>query len=90
MEKCFLSAECNPPPWIPDSKYAPMDVIMLIDQWLINSFRIILELILSVQFGAFLILIGSIIYPPTGSRIGKYSLLLGLIIFTINQFSTLV
>ena len=44
-----------------------------------------LEIILSVKFGALLITLGSIIYAPTGSRIGKYSLLAGLFIFTLNH-----
>lgn len=44
-----------------------------------------LDIFLSVQFGAFLIAFGSTIYAPTGNRIGKYCLLFGLFIFTLNN-----
>ena len=47
---------------------------------------IFLSVFLSVQFGALLIILGSIIYAPTGNRIGKYFLILGLFIFTLNNF----
>lgn len=42
------------------------------------------EVILSVPFGAFLIVIGAIIYAPTGHRLGRYFILVGLLIFTIQ------
>ncbi|MFX0122319.1 MAG: hypothetical protein ACFFAE_01690 [Candidatus Hodarchaeota archaeon] len=44
-----------------------------------------MEIVLSVQFGAFLMTIGSIIYAPTGNRFGKFCLLFGLFIFTLNN-----
>ncbi|MFX0149395.1 MAG: hypothetical protein ACFFAJ_01310 [Candidatus Hodarchaeota archaeon] len=45
---------------------------------------ILLEILISIPFGAFLIVLGSIICPPTGNRLGKYCILTGLMIFTIN------
>ncbi|MFX1506964.1 MAG: hypothetical protein ACFFDC_12745 [Promethearchaeota archaeon] len=44
-----------------------------------------IEIIVSVQFGACLIALGSIIYAPTGNRIGKFCLFAGLFIFTLNN-----
>ncbi|MFW9855942.1 MAG: hypothetical protein ACFFFG_12880 [Candidatus Thorarchaeota archaeon] len=43
------------------------------------------HLILSVPFGAFLIVIGAIIYVPTGHRLGRYFIIVGLLIFTIQS-----
>jgi hypothetical protein len=43
------------------------------------------HLILSAPFGAFLIVIGAIIYVPTGHRLGRYFILVGLLIFTIQS-----
>ncbi|MFW9778486.1 MAG: hypothetical protein ACFFE8_06485 [Candidatus Heimdallarchaeota archaeon] len=43
------------------------------------------HLVLSVPFGAFLIVIGAIIYAPTGHRLGRYFVIIGLLIFTIQS-----
>ncbi len=43
------------------------------------------EVILTLPFGAFLIVIGAIIYAPTGHRLGRYFILVGLLIFTIQS-----
>ncbi|UCG00566.1 MAG: hypothetical protein JSW11_13165 [Candidatus Heimdallarchaeota archaeon] len=51
---------------------------------------ICLEVILSVQFGALLITFGSILYAPSGSRIGKFCLLTGLFIFTLHNLKVSV
>ena len=47
-----------------------------------------LSILVSVQFGSLLICVGSIIYAPTGSKLGKYSLIAGLIVFTLNVFNS--
>ena len=45
------------------------------------------EILFSVQFGALLISIGSIIYVPTGNRLGKYSIIIGFFIFSLRNLS---
>ena len=47
-----------------------------------------LSILVSVQFGSLLICVGSIIYAPTGSKLGKYSVIAGLIVFTLNIFNS--
>jgi hypothetical protein len=44
-----------------------------------------LEIFLSIPFGAVLTTFGTIIYAPTGNRFGKYCLIIGLVIFSLNN-----
>lgn len=57
----------------------------MLNEFLTGIIATILEIILSIQFGAILITLGSIIYAPTGNRLGKYCILFGLLIFTIKN-----
>lgn len=58
---------------------------MMFDNVLSQFLMALYEVILSVPFGAFLIVIGAIIYAPTGHRIGRYFIIVGLVIFTIQS-----
>ncbi len=40
----------------------------------------------SVPFGAISISVGGIIYVPTGSRLGKITIIIGLLVLTINAY----
>jgi hypothetical protein len=60
----------------------------LLDEILVNTLTTLLQIFVSIPFGAGLIALGAIIYTPTGSRFGKYCLISGLIIFSINNFIT--
>ncbi|MFX0085468.1 MAG: hypothetical protein ACFFAU_07315 [Candidatus Hodarchaeota archaeon] len=61
----------------------------MIEEILINILTTFLQIFVSIPFGAVLITIGVIIYAPTGSRFGKYCLIIGLLIFTINNFTAI-
>ena len=58
----------------------------MIQDFFLTLFLKWFEFMFSIQIGSLLIAIGSLIYAPTGSQAGKYFLLLGLLIFTINLF----
>ncbi|WP_455143678.1 hypothetical protein [Candidatus Hodarchaeum mangrovi] len=62
-------------------------MVEILDEIIIQIINSIVEIITSIPFGAFLIALGAIIYPPTGSKLGKYCLFIGLFLFTINQIS---
>jgi len=78
---------CSSPSWIQIPQDAYLVVVEMLDEILIQVVISIVEIITSIPFGAFLIAFGSIIYPPTGNKLGKYCLFLGLFLFTINQIS---
>jgi len=56
--------------------------VILVEQ--INIFSYLIDLFLSIELGALLITVGTIIYSPTGNRIGKYLVIIGFFIFGIN------
>lgn len=66
------------------SQYAYLVSDLLQNDPITQVIVILLKILISIPFGAFLIVLGSIIYPPTGNRLGKYFILTGLMIFTIN------
>ena len=78
---------CTSSSWIPVSKNACLVVVEMLDKILIQIITSIVEIIVSIPFGAFLIAFGAIIYPPTGNKLGKYCLISGLLLFTVNQIS---
>lgn len=60
----------------------------MIDEILLSTLATFIQIFVSIPFGAVLITLGAIIYTPTGSRFGKYCLIFGLLIFSINNFVT--
>ncbi|MHA2075023.1 MAG: hypothetical protein ACXACU_03175 [Candidatus Hodarchaeales archaeon] len=57
----------------------------MLNEFIISLFNAILEILLSIPFGAVLISLGAMIYSPTGNRLGKYCLIIGFIIFSVNH-----
>ncbi|MHA1978093.1 MAG: hypothetical protein ACW98F_00495 [Candidatus Hodarchaeales archaeon] len=52
-------------------------------------FQIIIEIItvfISIPFGLVSLTLGAIFYAPTGSKVGKYTLIYGLLVLTINLY----
>ncbi len=46
----------------------------------------IITIFISIPFGLFTLTLGAIFYVPTGSKIGKYSIILGLFVLTLNLY----
>ncbi len=57
----------------------------MINEILFSLLNAIVEILLSIPFGAVLITLGAIIYSPTGNRFGKYCIILGFFIFSLNN-----
>ena len=57
----------------------------MISEIILSLLNAIVEIILSIPFGAVLITLGAIIYSPTGNRYGKYCIILGFLIFSLNN-----
>ncbi|MHA1940546.1 MAG: hypothetical protein ACXACP_08665 [Candidatus Hodarchaeales archaeon] len=46
----------------------------------------VLAIFISIPFGSLSITLGSILYVPTGSKTGKYLIIIGLIILSLHSY----
>ncbi|MHA1993809.1 MAG: hypothetical protein ACW97Z_04665 [Candidatus Hodarchaeales archaeon] len=58
----------------------------MIETVIIQIFVEIINIFISIPFGLVSITFGSIIYVPTGAKLGKYILIFGLIVLTLNVY----
>lgn len=46
----------------------------------------IISIFISIPFGLLSLTLGSILYVPTGTKFGKYAIIFGLLILTLNVY----
>lgn len=58
----------------------------MFDQFIKTIIEELAKTFSSVPFGAFSLSLGGLIYVPTGSRLGKFLIIIGLIVLTLNVY----